>query len=298
MTELLVLNVAGQEMQAVSLDGTRVQTLIAGLDERPDGIVVDQSRGHVYWTNMGAPDRGSGPRPEAAYTRNASLERADLDGGNRVTIVPRGAFTSGKQLTADFDQGVLYWCDREGMQVLCSNLDGSDLRPLVIAAVGEQAAHMASNHCVGIAVDLDRRLLYWTQKGAPKAGEGRIFRAPIDLPPGTSAQHRDDIKLLWKDLPEPVDLHLLGSATLAWTDRGAEPSGNTLNRAIVQPTVGAPQILSTGYREAIGLTTVSESEYYVTDLGGSIRHVNLDSGLDTELVHLGPGLTGIALADI
>jgi hypothetical protein len=148
---------------------------------------------------------------------------------------------------------------------------------------------IASNHCVGIAVDVDRRLLYWTQKGAPKAGEGRIFRASLDLPPGTSAQHRDDIQLLWKDLPEPVDLHLVGNATLAWTDRGAEPSGNTLNRAIVQPTVGTPQILSTGYREAIGLTAVSESEFYVSDLGGSIRHVNLDSGLDIELVHLGPG---------
>ena len=59
MTELLVLNDGKQEMQAVSLDGTRVRTLITGLDELPDGIVVDQSRGHLYWTNMGAPDPGS-----------------------------------------------------------------------------------------------------------------------------------------------------------------------------------------------------------------------------------------------
>ena len=147
-------------------------------------------------------------------------------------------------------------------------------------------------------VDLDRRLLYWTQKGAPKAGEGRIFRAPIYLPHGTSAQHRDDIELLFKDLPEPIDLDLLGGETLVWTDRGAEPAGNTLNRAIVQPTVGTPQILSTGYREAIGLAVVSASEFYISDLGGSIRHVNLDSGIDTELVHLGLGLTGIALAEL
>src|SRR6201993_2782279 len=200
MTELLVLNLSEQAMQAVSLDATRVRTIIAGLEERPDGIVVDQGRGHVYWTNMGAPDPGAGPRSQEAYTRNGSLERADLDGGNRVTILQRGAFTSGKQLTADFDQGVLYWCDREGMQVLCCNLDGSDLRPLVVVGVGDEAAHVERNHCVGVAVDLDRRLVYWTQKGAPKADQGRIFRAPIDLPPGRSAQHRDDIELLWKDL--------------------------------------------------------------------------------------------------
>ena len=91
MTELLVLNDGKQEMQAVSLDGTRVRTLITGIDERADGIVVDQRRGHVYWTNMGAPDPGSGPRSEEAYARNGSLERADLDGSNRVTIVPRGS---------------------------------------------------------------------------------------------------------------------------------------------------------------------------------------------------------------
>jgi hypothetical protein len=246
MTELLVLNLSEQAIQAVSLDGTRVRTLIGGLDERPDGIVVDQVRGHVYWTNMGAPDPGSGPRSQEAYTRNGSLERADLDGGNRVTILERGAFTSGKQLAADFGQGVLYFCDREGMQVLCCNLDGSDLRPLVVSGVGDEAAHAGRNQCVGIAVDVDRHLVYWIQKGAPKAGEGRIFRAPIDLRPGTSAPQRDDAELLWKDLPEPVDLCLIGGATLVWTDRGAEPEGNTLNRAVVQPTVGAPEILSTG----------------------------------------------------
>ena len=247
---------------------------------------------------MGAPDPGSGPRSEEAYARNGSLERADLDGTNRVTIVPRGTFTTGKQLAADFEAGVLYWCDREGMQVLSCNLDGSELRPLVVPAVGDEAAQAASNHCVGIAVDLDRRLLYWTQKGAPKAGEGRIFRASLDLRPGTSAQDRDDIELLWKDLPEPIDLHLFGGTTLVWTDRGAEPEGNTLNRAMVQPSVGTSEILSRGYHEAIGVAAVSESEFYVGDLGGSIRHVNLDTGIDTEVVHLGMGLTGIALAEL
>ena len=298
MTELLVLNDGKQIMQAVSLDGSRVRTLITGLDERADGIVVDQARGHVYWTNMGAPDPGSGPRSEVAYARNGSLERADLDGGNRVTIVPRGAFTTGKQLAADWEAGVLYWCDREGMQVLSCNLDGSNLRPLVGPAAGEAAAQTIANHCVGIAIDLDRRLLYWTQKGAPKAGEGRIFRAPLDLAPGANAFYRDDIEVLWKDLPEPIDLHLFGGSTMVWTDRGAEPYGNTLNRATVQPSVGTPEILSRGYHEAIGVAAISESEMYVGDLGGSIRYIDLDSGIDTELVNLGPGLTGLALAEL
>ena len=66
----------------------------------------------------------------------------------------------------------------------------------------------------------------------------------------------------------------------------------------MQPTVGTFDIVSSGYREAIGLAAVSESEFYVTDLGGSVRHVDLASGTDTELVNLGSPLTGIALADM
>jgi hypothetical protein len=298
MNELLVLNAGKAELQAVSLDGSRVRTLVSGLTELPDGIAVDQARGHVYWTNMGTPDPDSTPG-ECAYQRNGSLERADLDGGNRVTVVPRGAFTTGKQLTGDFERGVLYWCDREGMQVLSANLDGSDLRALVVPAEGPQSAREAANHPVGIAVDAARRLLYWTQKGAPNGGEGRIFRAPLDLPAGVTARFRDDVELLWKDLPEPIDLHLLnGGATLVWTDRGDEPQGNTLNRASVQPAVGTPEIISRRYHEAIGLAAVSTEEFYVTDLSGSIRHVNLRTGVDSELVNLGSALTGIALADL
>ncbi|MBD0323898.1 MAG: hypothetical protein ICV72_11015 [Aldersonia sp.] len=296
MTHLLVLNIRKQEMQAVSLDGTEVRTLIGGLEEVPDGIVVDQARGHVYWTNMGTPETDTDPRE--FYSRNGSIERADLDGGNRCTIVPRGAFTTGKQLAADFDEGVLYWCDREGMAVLRCNLDGSELRPLVVTAVGDEAARLDRNHCVGIAVDTERREVYWTQKGAPKAGDGRIFRAPLDLPAGVDPEARDDIELLWKDLPEPIDLHLAGS-TLVWTDRGAEPEGNTLNRASVLPEPGMPQIISTGYRETIGVTAVEDSTFYVTDLlGADVRVVDPDHGVDKVLVHLGGRLTGIAVAEL
>ncbi len=104
---------------------------------------------------------------------------------------------------------------------------------------------------------------------------------------------------MWKDLPEPIDLHLIdGGATLLWTDRGDPPDGNTLNRATVHPIGGCTRDHLPRYREAIGLTTVSESEFYVSDLGGSIRHVDLNTGVDTELVHLGYGLTGITVAEL
>ncbi len=291
---LLVLNVGKQAIQAVSLGTAEVRTLVTGLDERPDGIVVDPAGRHVYWTNMGALDPGAAPRSQEAFTRNASLERASLDGTGRETVVERGAFTSGKQLTADFKAGKLYWCDREGMQVLCSNLDGSDLHALVVVGEGDDAAHDARNHCVGITVDLDRRLVYWTQKGAPNANEGRIFRAPLDS--GVAPDQRDDLELLWEGLPEPVDLDLVaGGTTLVWTDRSANPNGNGLFRAAVQPSVGEPERISTGHEEAIGVAAVSESEFYVSDLGGNVRHIDLKAGTDEVFAQLGPGLTDLAL---
>jgi sugar lactone lactonase YvrE len=296
MTELLVLNLRLRLLQAVALDGSSVRTVLTGLDEMPDGVVVDHQNGHVYWTNMGKSDGGAVTGEPNFFTRNGSIERVDLDGGNRQTVVPRGTFTTGKQLTADFAERKLYWCDREGMQVLRCDLDGSNVEALVVTGEGEDNLD-ARNHCVGIAVDTTERMLYWTQKGPPDAGQGRILRAPIDIPTGHTASDRDDVETLWDALPEPIDLDLASDGHLVWTDRGAEPLGNTVNRARVKPQVGTPQICSRGYAEAIGLTTADDVTYYVSDLGGSIRAVNLADGTDRKLVDLGPGLTGIALTD-
>ena len=93
-------------------------------------------------------------------------------------------------------------------------------------------------------------------------------------------------------------MHLDGRGMLVWTDRGAEPDGNTLNRARVQPHIGAPQICSSGYHEAIGLATLDGETYYVGDLSGSIRCVNLADGTDRQLIQLAAGLTGLALANL
>jgi len=46
--------------------------------------------GHVYWTNMGVPPVNDG-----------AIERVDLDGSNRTTIVPSGGTYTPKQLHFD-----------------------------------------------------------------------------------------------------------------------------------------------------------------------------------------------------
>jgi hypothetical protein len=297
MTELLVLNVRQRLMHAVAFDGSTARTLVADLAEMPDGIVVDQQNRHIYWTNMGKRDSGEFSGEPTFFTRNGSIERIDFDGRNRHTVVPRGTFTTGKQLTADFSEKKLYWCDREGMQVLRCDLDGSNIEALVVTGAGDETLD-ARNHCVGIAVDTDERIIYWTQKGPPDAGQGRILRAPIDIPRGRTASDRGDIETLWDALPEPIDLHLASDGNLVWTDRGAQPRGNTVNRARVKPQLGYAQVCSRGYHEAIGVATTDDVTYYVSDLGGSIRVINLSEGTDRELINLGPSLTGLAVAEL
>ena len=56
---------------------------------------------------MGVPNRNDG-----------SIERADLDGRNRTTIVPPGGAFTPKQMKIEQKSGKLYWCDREGMRLM------------------------------------------------------------------------------------------------------------------------------------------------------------------------------------
>ncbi len=163
---LFFLDVGGGRVFSSNPDGSDLKVIVNEGRRFPDGIVVDAAAGHIYWTNMGNPKSNDG-----------SIERADLDGKNLTNVVPEGATFTPKQLQLDKKNRKLYWSDREGMRVMRSNLDGSQLETLIETGHGEADRSNAKNWCVGIALDLEGGKLYWTQKGNDNAGEGRIFRA-------------------------------------------------------------------------------------------------------------------------
>jgi len=285
------LNMSGGRMVSVNPDGSDPEVLIEGLERLPDGIVVDVEAGHIYWTNMGNPSANDG-----------SIERVDLDGGNRRTIVPEGATFTPKQLQLDKTGGKLYWCDREGMRVMRANLDGSQIETLVDTSQGDaRPGRDARKWCVGIAVDSERRQVYWTQKGPDNAGEGSIFRANLDIPKGETPASRSDIEVVFDRLPEPIDLDLdLDTRLIYWTDRGDAPRGNTVSRAHMDEASRnghQPEILVSGLMEGIGLALdLKGRRMFFADLGGSLYSAHLDGSEKRALTLVQGNLTGVAYA--
>ena len=284
---LFVLELNADRIHSMNVDGADRKTIVTDC-HLPDGIVVDAEAGHIYWTNMGVPNLDDG-----------SIERADLDGGNRRPIVPQGVTHTPKQIHLDKENGKLYWCDREGMRVMRANLDGSQVETLVEAGRGDKDSRDQTRWCVGITTDPKLGKIYWTQKGPDNAGLGRIFRANIDIPKGESPTNRSDIEVLFDQLPEPIDLELdLANRVLYWTDRGDPTRGNTVNRAPIDKK-SSPEILITHLMEGIGIALdVPGNRMFVTDFAGSVYSADLDGKNERNFLYAQGNLTGIAYAEI
>ena len=284
---LFLLELSGDRIHSMNPDGSNHKIIVTNC-RLPDGIVVDTEAGHIYWTNMGIPSLDDG-----------SIERADVDGGNRRIIVPQGVTHTPKQLHLDKENGRLYWSDREGMRVMRANLDGSQVETLVETGRGDENRRDETRWCVGITIDLKLGKVYWTQKGPTKGGLGSLRRANIDIPQGESPANRSNIEVLFDQLPEPIDLELdLANRVLYWTDRGDPPRGNTVNRVPIDKKA-VPEIVITHLMEGIGIALdLKGDRMFITDFGGNVLSAKLD-GSDKKVLLVAQGnLTGIAYCEI
>ena len=85
---LFVLEINADRIHVMNPDGSDKKTIVTNC-HLPDGIVVDAEARHIYWTNMGIPNLDDG-----------SIERADLDGGNRRVISRRASPTRRNRSTS------------------------------------------------------------------------------------------------------------------------------------------------------------------------------------------------------
>jgi hypothetical protein len=286
---LFVLEVSTSRIHSVNPDGSDQKLIVADC-RMPDGVAIDVGAGHIYWTNMGS----------SVSKNDGSIERADLDGKNRKVIVPEGVTFTPKQIQLDKKNGRLYWCDREGMRVMRSKLDGSQVETLIEAGRGDADRRDQTRWCVGITIDPERKQIYWTQKGPDNGEHGRIFRAGVEIPKGETADKRSDIEVFFDRLPEPIDLELdLKNRALYWTDRGDPPRGNTVNRASIDVKPQAPEILITHLMEGIGIALdVANDRMFVTDFAGSVYSAKLDGSGERNFLYAQGNLTGIAYTEL
>src|SRR5882757_4803753 len=177
---IFFLDVATGQVRTANPDGTDLRTIVEEGRKLPDGLAVDVAAGHLYWTNMGNLKQNDG-----------SIFRSDLDGKNITTIIPAGGTFTPKQIQIEKKAAKLYWCDREGMRVMRAGLDGLDVETLVDTSQGDpRPGPDAMKWCVGIAVDVEGGKVFWSQKGGDNAGEGRIFRANLEIAPGQTPANR------------------------------------------------------------------------------------------------------------
>lgn len=168
-----------------NVDGSDLKVLVDNILTAPDGIAIDHEKKHIWWTNMG--EKVFEPRmfqtrgaishrcqiaeDGSCYENDGSISRCDIDGSNVQTIIPKGAIHTPKQCIIAPKSEKLYWCDREGMKVMRADLDGSNMEVLFVSGNGQADMKDAAKWCVGVAVDEKHGKLFWTQKGAPKAGK-------------------------------------------------------------------------------------------------------------------------------
>ena len=125
------------KIQRADLDGANVEDIITGLSDDPLDLAVDVSGGKVYWTH----------RYGQIYIR-----RADLDGGNVEDLLIRTERAEPSDIDLDVSAGKMYWRVGRAGKIKRANLDGTDIKDIVVSGVGHG----------DMALDVSRGKIYWS----------------------------------------------------------------------------------------------------------------------------------------
>ncbi|XP_039253082.2 low-density lipoprotein receptor-related protein 6-like isoform X1 [Styela clava] len=130
--------------------------------DQPRAIAVDPIKGYMYWTDWG---------------ENPKIERAGMDGSNRISLVERDGIYWPNGLTLDYDEDKIYWVDANYHYINRMNTDGTG-REVVVSNGPTNSGSNSGNYdsdvdiLVGslqhpFAITLSGDRIYWTDWSTP-----------------------------------------------------------------------------------------------------------------------------------
>jgi DNA-binding beta-propeller fold protein YncE len=183
------------------LDGRNMTTIIApGGTFTPKQLQIDKPNGKLYWCDR----------------EGMRVMRANLDGSKIETLVdtsqgdPRPGADPVKWcvgVAIDLDGGKLYWTQKGGDNAG----EGRILRASLDIPRGQTPTNRTDIELlydklpepIDLDLDLETRLLYWTDRGNPPRGN-TVSRAPLDTPRGG----RPPPEIVFSNLMEGIGLAL------------------------------------------------------------------------------------------
>ncbi|MBD3287951.1 DUF5050 domain-containing protein [candidate division KSB1 bacterium] len=170
---------ASGKIQRANIDGSNIQELATELDN-PVGLALNPEDGSLLWT-------------DDQYAAPAYIGRVNDDGSDEQVILTEIA--GFRNLKIEQNQGKLYWMDFGSGSIMRSELDGTEITPLIETIGGTE-----------FVFDSQNQKIYWAESNS-------IHRANYD---GTNVED-----LITSDVDDPKNLVLdIAGSKMYWLDGG------------------------------------------------------------------------------
>jgi hypothetical protein len=180
-TNMGVPNLNDGSIERVDIDGSNRKVIVAqGATFTPKQIHLDKENGKLYWCDR----------------EGMRVMRVDLDGSQIETLVETGRGDADRRdqtrwcvgITLDPKRGKMYWTQKGPSK----GNKGRLCRANIEIPESETAARRSDIEVlydglpepIDLELDLESRILYWTDRGDPPRGNS-VSRAPIDGKPHT-----------------------------------------------------------------------------------------------------------------
>ena len=199
-TNMGVPNLNDGSIERADLDGSNRKVIIPqGVTFTPKQLHLEKRSGKLYWCDR----------------EGMRVMRANLDGTNVETLVKTGEGDDDRRdatkwcvgITVDPERGQIYWTQKGPDNASLGRI----LRAGIDVPKGENAAGRTDVEVwfdglpepIDLELDLENRVLYWTDRGNPPLGN-TVNRAAIDTPAG----HGRAPEIIASDLMEGIGIAL------------------------------------------------------------------------------------------